>query len=148
VSAGTRKAGEIRKAIERHIHLSRRSAELVPINVFDEVIGQMLFTDHPYECQARVKARGDDIGEDLIAIFEGYAFGLAAGHENLRHWRGRISTLRRAAINSNAPVPPRANPRPERAVDLAHIVVKQNVRVPGDRLEESSDNSRGRHRCF
>src|SRR5689334_16402658 len=70
-------AGEIRKAVEGEIDLARRSAELVVPDVRGEILRQMRLADHLHERQAWIDARENRVRDEVVAVLENDAGGLA-----------------------------------------------------------------------
>ena len=72
------------RRIERHVHLARRSAELVPIHFFQKISRQV-----PVSMNLVNVSRGStldeiDVGINFIAVGEHHALRLAALHDDLR----------------------------------------------------------------
>src|SRR5580693_8489460 len=75
--AGPRHALEVRQSIQRHVYFARRSAELVAINLFEEVSGKMLGVDKLGERKPRIDARRDYVRIYLVAVGQHHTLGLA-----------------------------------------------------------------------
>ena len=75
VRADSRHALEIRQAVERHVDLAGRSAELVALHAFHEFVGQMAGLDHLGKREPRIDAGGNDVGINLVAVREHDADG-------------------------------------------------------------------------
>src|SRR5262245_54354709 len=78
-------AREVRQRVQRQIHLRRRSAKPVALNILDEVVRQLARLDEPEKGQARIDAGRDDPPADLVAVFQHDAVGLIPADENARH---------------------------------------------------------------
>ena len=146
-------AGEVRQRVERQVDLARRSAKLVAPDVGHELVGQVLGADHAHERQVRVDARRDDLARQVVAVVEHDADRGRVLDDDLRDARVRADLgagFARGAgdgVGDRAGPSARESPRPERTIDLAHVVMEQHVGGPGRaHAEERADDARGGHR--
>src|ERR1700688_288233 len=124
---------EVRQAVERHIHLARRSTVLEAVDVFEKIGGKMLGFDELVEREPRIDARRNCLGKDFVAISEDDAFRLAIFDNNSRDgglcanlnssFASRIANRIRHRSGSAASESPGA----ESAVNFSHVVMQQNV---------------------
>ena len=113
----------------------------------------MFFANHFHKRQTRIDAGRNYVGVDLISASEHDAFRLPVLQNYLRDgsfranlcagFAGRVSNRIRDRAGSSARQPPGS----ERAVDLAHVVVQQNVsRAGAAHAQKGADDSGRRHR--
>src|SRR5439155_14663937 len=126
VRTRTGQAREIGQRAEGEVHLARRSAELVPPHVVQELTGQIGFGDELQEREARIDAREDHVGRELVTVGEHDARGFAVPDGDVRDRRVRpdlyAGLARRAGdrVRDRAGAAPRKAPGSEGAVDLTH----------------------------
>ena len=152
VRPGTGNRGEVGQRVERQVHLAGGALEPVAADRLDELAGQLLRVEHPEEGAARIHARGDLVGEHLLAALEHHPGGLPTARQDA------LDAGVRADLGAEAPGGARERlgdgahpaaletPRPGGAVDLAHVVVEQHVGGPrrGD-AQEGADDAARRH---
>src|SRR5437764_10009889 len=68
---------EVWQSIEREIYFARRSAELVTLDIIDEVLRQMIFAHHLHERETWIDTGRDYVSVKLIAVFQHDAFRFA-----------------------------------------------------------------------
>ena len=146
-------AGEVRQAVDGQVDLAGAAAELEPADLLLELGVEGAGLEEVEEGDLGV-GRGEDVGRlDLLAVLEDDAGRLAVldddprnrglgadlGAEGLRGAGDRVGHAAGAAL--------RDAPGTERAVDLAHVVVEQDVGRAGrvDALVRADDPGR-RHR--
>ena len=126
-------AGEVGQPVDRQVDLARRAAELEAADVFLEFGVERPGLHEAEERPAGVHRREDVAGLDLLAVLEGHAgrpavldddprdrgLGPDLGTERPRGGGDRVRHAARPAL--------RDAPGAERAVDLAHVVVEQDV---------------------
>src|SRR5689334_5306501 len=150
VGSRTGHALEVGERVEREVDLPRGAAELVALDVLDEVAGELLLADHAEKRQARVDARGDGLRRDLLAALEDDAGGAAVRQLDLRDRRlrpdldPRLDRRRGDRVGDRAGSAAGEAPRAEGAVDLAHVVVEQDVRRAGRAHAEEGPDDAGR----
>src|SRR5215467_4293485 len=130
MSARAGHALEVRQGVEREIHLSRGTTELVAADILDELAGQISPVDEFEECEPGVNAGRNHAGIDFIAILESYA-NRAAVLDNDPSNRGLLtdfdSCLDRGfgdGIRNSARPAPGKSPGAKGAIDLAHVVME------------------------
>src|SRR5262245_48684186 len=128
---------EIGQPVEREVHLSRRATVPVAAHVGGEFTRKMLEPGQPLERLPRIEARRHDGRFELIAVLERDAVRAATRNENPvdtgvgANLDACFPRSGRKAVRDAAGSTSRQTPRAERAVDLAHVVVKQDVRGAG-----------------
>ncbi len=151
--AGSGPAVEVRQGVEREVDLARRPTELVAPDVGDELVGQVLATDHVQKREVRVDARRDDLARQIVAILEHDADRGPVLDDDLRDARPGsdfgAGLARRAGdgVRDRAGSAAREPPRSEGPVDLAHVVMQEHVgRAGRAHAQERADDPRRRHR--
>ena len=126
-------AGEVREPVHGQVDLARRATELEPPDLLLERRIERAGLEQAQEGQPRIERAQDRGRLDLLAAFEDDAGRAAALHDHPRdgrlHADLRPERLRRAADRVADPAGPALGDAPgaERAVDLAHVVVEQDV---------------------
>src|SRR5436190_12593558 len=145
---GARQRLEIRQTVERQIYISRRAAKLVTLNVCDEILRQVFGANHLDKGQPRIDTRRNDVCVNLVSVRERDAFSLAVLQNNPGYWRFRanlgagFASGVRDCIRNRAGAATRNSPRAKRAVNLAHIMMQQNVsRTRRAHAEKGPDDS-------
>ena len=135
MGARSRQAREVGQAVEREVDLARGAAELVALEVLDEVVGQLARVPTILKNVSRGSTLDDTTAASISSPFSSttpvarpprtriFAIGASV----------RISTpASRAAsaiaFGDRARAAAREAPGAERAVDLPHVVVEQDVR--------------------
>ena len=150
VRPGTRQRGEVGQGVERQVHLAGGALEPVAPDRLHELAGQLVFVEHAEEGAAGIHARGDLVGEDLLAALEHHPGRPSAARQDaldpgVRADLGTEATGgARERLGDRAHPPALETPRPRGAVDLAHVVVEQHVGGPrrGDAQEGAHDAAR------
>ena len=154
VRAGARQRGELRKRIEREVDLAGRAAKLVATHIVEELVGK----DGAAPRAAGTSAVGRRSRRRSVAVISSPFSSTtprAALSERTMMRATRLATESRRplrgrrgdGVGDGAGAPARQSPRPERAVDLTHVVVEQHVGRPRRaHAEKCSDDPRGGHR--
>ena len=142
-----RETSEIGQSIECKIHLAGRAPKLVSVHGFHKIARKVLGAGHSYKRKPRIDTGRNDVGANLFAILENDAPGLAVRNDDFRDRRftaylgAGFARCRGNRVRYRARSSAHKPPRPECAVDFAHIMVQQNVgRARRSNAEEGSDN--------
>ena len=147
-------AREVRQRVEREVHLARRAAELVALDVLDEV-GRQLASRRPASgtsgadrrSRARPSASISSPFSSTTPVAWPFLTSDAARPAPRCGSRRRPRAPRRDGVRDRAGAAAREAPGAERAVDLAHVVVQQHVRrARRAHAQERADDPRRRHR--
>ena len=136
VRAGARQAFEVRQRIQRKIHLTGGPPELITVNFLKELNGKIALINELRECEPRIHAGRNRIRVNLVSIRENNTLGLALLHDDLcnsslsANLRARFPCCISDCIRDRARAAASKTPRAKCAVNLPHVVVKQNVRRP------------------
>src|SRR5262249_10559789 len=124
---------ELGQLVDGEVDLAGRAAQFVAVDLADELVVEVFFADELLERQVRVAVRDHELRFDLVAVFHHDARRAVALDVDVRNG-GRSTDFRavrfRRASTSHRDLAGAAlgeAPRTERAVDLTHIVVKENV---------------------
>ncbi len=138
--------------VEREVHFAGRAAEFVALHFLAEIVGQMLGVDHLQEREVGIDARRDDGRVVLVAGGGGDADRLAVFNQDLRDRNLRLDFHTGFAsgvgngVGDGAGSSAGETPGAKCAVDLAHVVVQQDVGGAGRaHAEKRADDSRRRH---
>ena len=143
--------GEVRQPVDGHVHLAGRAAELEPADLGLELGVQRARFDELEERPVGIERAQDRVGADLLAVLEDDPDRTAVLRQDPldRGFEPDLGPERagRVADRVADPAGPalRDAPGPERAVDLAHVVVEQDVgRARAlDALVRADDPGRG-----
>src|SRR5207249_3846965 len=149
------KALEIGKRIEREIDFAGRAAKFVTADAFEKICGQFVRFEKFLEGEVGIDAGRDDVGGEFFTLLKGNAANSAVLCENLAHgcfgadFDAAFASGARDGLGDRARAAAAEAPGAERAVDFAHVVVKEDI--GGTRrtnTEERTDDARGRHCGF
>ena len=85
--SGAGVGGEVGEFGQGQVDLDHAAAGLPVLDVFDEVVREVLAADVVQERGARVQARDDDLGGELLAVLQDDALGLAVADQDLAYFR-------------------------------------------------------------
>src|SRR5262245_64540931 len=127
-----RKAFEIRQRIQSEIYLSRRTAELISVDLFGKFRRQMFAADHFHEREPWVDTGRNDTRANFVSVLQHDAFRPSVFNNDPRdrNLRADLSAgfagRTRNRIGDSARAAAHESPGTERAVDFAHVVMQQN----------------------
>src|SRR5262249_49556996 len=124
------------------------AAKLITPYTFNEVGRQVFASDHFHERQPGINTRRNDVCANLVSVLKGDASGLSVFNNDFGNWAfrsdlgsGFASGIRNSIRNGACSAAHKA-PRAKGAVDLAHVMVQQNVRSSGrTHAKKRADNS-------
>ena len=107
-----------------------------PVHAYglEQLVREAVGLEQAHERQSRVQARDDDVGRQLVAVFQHHSLGLVGADSNAcdLHLRADLdaSGARRTGDRVRDRTGPAAlqSPGAECAVDLSHVVMEQHVR--------------------
>src|SRR5258707_6032207 len=151
--ARTRQTFEVRQGIERNVDLARRATELVAADFLQKFVGKLAFFNKANESISWIDAGRNQVGVDLVTVLENHTLRAIVLDDDPRNRRfgANFGTKFAGGVGNGVgdgagPTASKA-PRAERAVNLAHVVVEQNVsRSRRTHAEKRADNSGSRHR--
>src|SRR5580692_11538819 len=133
VSAWSGHALKVRQRVKSHVDFAGRAAKLEPVHLFEKVAGQVLGFNKLGEREARIYAGRNDVGIKFVAVHQHDSLGFAALYDNSRN-TGLGADLDSClaggvgdGIRNRAGPSACEAPGAKRAVDLAHVVMEQNV---------------------
>src|SRR5258708_6439018 len=147
-----RKALEIRQSIECDVHLAGRTSKFITANVRKKLFGKLAFFHEVKEGEARINTGGDHISINLVSILESHTLRAVVLDDEFGN--GRLSADLCAGFAGsvcngvgNCPgATSRKPPGAERAINLSHVMVQQNVsRTRRANAQKSADNARCGH---
>src|SRR5258708_14037571 len=131
--ARPRQTLEVRQGIERNVALARRATELVAADFLQKFVGKLAFFNKANESISWIDAGRNQVGVDLIAVLKDHALCAIVLHDDPRNRRFRANLRAQLAgrvgngIGDGAGPAASKAPGAERAVNLSHVVVEQNV---------------------
>src|SRR5258708_19911482 len=130
---GAGKALEVGQGIERNIDLARRAAEFVTADFFKKLVRELAFFNKTNESIARIDARGNQVGMDLVAVLKHHTLRAVVLDDDPRNRRFRANLRAKRAgsiangIGHGSGTAASKAPRAECAVNLSHVLLHHTL---------------------